>query len=133
MPANPVSSPPQGATLADRLVSAIEAAGTNKAELARALGVRWQTVHWWATGQSSPNADHLRQIAEVLGVDLETLLGVAAGQDPPFESWHRFLETSEGQSMTKDERRALQSFAWPGEPTLSQYLMLLTVVRAGPH
>jgi transcriptional regulator with XRE-family HTH domain len=111
----------------------MESAGKNKSEVARALGVRWQTVQFWTLGKTAPSADNLRQLAEVLGVDLETLLGVAAGQDPPFTSWTRFLQTPEGAGMTQDERRALQSFAWPTEPTLSQYLMLLGVVRAGPQ
>lgn len=71
-------------------------------------------------------------MARVCGVTIEELLGVATGQAPPWESWAVFLDTREAETMTGSERMALQSFAWPSEPSVSQYLMLLAVVRMAP-
>jgi transcriptional regulator with XRE-family HTH domain len=102
-----------------------------KAELARRLGVRWPTVHDWINGKSVPKPDHLRMIAEVLPVTLEELMGVAAGQDPPFAAWAEFLGTAEGAAITPDERRALQAIPWPPgrEPTVASYHVALASLR----
>jgi transcriptional regulator with XRE-family HTH domain len=89
------------------------------------------TVHDWTTGKSSPNPDHLRKIAEVLPVTLDELLGVAAGQDPPFAAWAAFLQTAEGAALTPDERRTLQAIPWPPgrEPTTASYQIALASLR----
>lgn len=62
---------------------------------------------------------------------LEELLGVAAGQSPPFESWQAFLSTPEGQTTTEDERRTLQAIPWPPgrEPTVASYQIALASLR----
>lgn len=129
--------PLRGATLGERLVDALEQAsfleGTKvtKAELARRLGVRWATVHDWTSNTTAPSAEHLRQIAEVMPVDLEELLGVAAGQDPPFEAWPAFLATAEGRGITAEERRSLQGIPWQRgrEPTVASYQIALASLR----
>lgn len=46
-------------------------------KLASALGVKRQTVSLYKTGQSSPNAEQLRKIAEFFGVSSDWLLGLS--------------------------------------------------------
>lgn len=110
----------------------MQRAGLTKAELARRCDVRWQTVHDWIRNQSIPEPDNWRSIAEATGVTLDELLGVAAGQDPPFPAWKDFIETDAGKGLSAGERRALQAFAWPEgvEPAVGDYYALLTVLRA---
>lgn len=131
MSSDPVYTSPRGASIAERLVEALRLAGMTKAELARRLGVRWPTVHDWTTGKSTPRPEHLRSIAEVLPVTLEELMGVAAGQDPPFAAWAAFLATAEGAAITPDERRTLQAIPWPPgrEPTVASYQIALASLR----
>jgi transcriptional regulator with XRE-family HTH domain len=106
----------------------------SKAELARALGHRDQSqVSKWISGTKEPGSGSLRRVAEILAVTVDELLGVAEGQEPPFEAWQEFLATDAGQSMTPGERRALCAFAWPPElePTVSGYVALLGAMRVG--
>lgn len=103
-----------------------------QAEIARRCGVSWQAAHGWVTDASAPKVEHLRRIAGECGVTLDELLGVAAGQDPPFLAWAEFIATPEGASIDAGERRALQSLAWPPgrEPTVASYLIALQAVRS---
>lgn len=121
----------QGATLGARLLDAIDLRGTNMNRVAKAIGVQWQTVQHWTLDKSKPSADNLRLLSEVIGVTIEELLGVAAGQDPPFEAWGAFLLTVDGQSMAEPERRSLQAIPWPpgSEPTVASYMMALATIR----
>lgn len=93
--------------------------------------VRWQTVQYWVLGRSVPTGERAAALARVLGMTLDELLGVAAGQDPPFAAWREFLASPEGQSMTPGERRTLQAIAWPPgtEPTTAAYAVVLAGVR----
>ncbi len=43
-------------------------------ELAEAVGVRYQTVQGWESGQNRPRTPALRKLVEVLGVTPEELL-----------------------------------------------------------
>lgn len=120
-----------GVSIGDRIRLARERAGLSKSELGRAVGSSYRLVHRWEIDEQAPSADYLRRIAGALHVTIEELLGVAAGQDPPFKAWHVFLETPEGVGLSADERRALQSIAWPSgvEPTVIAYAMMLSAIR----
>ena len=43
----------------------------SKAELARGLGVSWQTVYNWSIGRNKPNAEIVNKVAESLGVSTD--------------------------------------------------------------
>lgn len=122
----------EGATVAERVAAALRQSGLTKAELARRVEKPWRLVHAWVTGEKTPNSDSLRSLAEALDVTVDELLGIADGQDPPFEAWEAFLRTPDGESMTPGERRALQSIAWPPgrEPTIASYHIALAAMRA---
>lgn len=122
----------RGASIGDRIRSARERAGLNKSELAAQAGVTYRMVHAWETGEKDPSAESLRRMSGVLAVSIEELLGVAEGQDPPFAAWTEFVKTPQGQSMTTEERRMLQSIAWPAgqQPTVAAYMVALSAARA---
>ena len=121
-----------GADLGERIDAAATRAGVNTTQLAKAAGVTWAAAKRWRAGASAPKSDNLAAIAEVCGVTLEELLGVAEGQDPPWEAWEAFIETAEGGAMTAGERRALQAIPWPPgrAPTVASYQIALAAVRS---
>lgn len=125
-----------GASIGSRIAARLEQLGWGASDLARALEIeRLATVYEWIADKYEPSAGYLRQLPGVLEMTLEELLGVAAGQDPPFDAWREFVSQlgERGDSLTSDESRALRSFAWPHgeEPTVAGYVMLLGVVRQG--
>jgi len=83
-------------------------------------------------GKSTPSPGNLRAVAKELDVSIDELLGVAAGQEPPFESWRAFLVTAEAQGLTEDERMHLQSLYFPGarRPTVMTYMLSLAAYRS---
>jgi transcriptional regulator with XRE-family HTH domain len=120
-------------TIGGRIAAARVSRGWKKAELARRLGKSWRLLHKWETDEQPPDRESLRLLSGVLGMTIEELLGVAAGQDPPWSAWREFLEAPEAATMDAGERRALQSLAWPPgrEPTVAGYLMTLAALRGG--
>jgi transcriptional regulator with XRE-family HTH domain len=58
-----------------RLVSLRKAAGLSQTELAKAIRVPQQTVAYWETCTTPPRSDVLPQMAKVLGVRVEDILG----------------------------------------------------------
>ena len=58
-----------------RLVQLRKDAGYSQAELARVLGIPQQNIGYWETAGKAPNSDILPQMAKVLGVGVEDLLG----------------------------------------------------------
>lgn len=121
-----------GGDIGERISDAIERSGLSKSEVGRRIGTKYRVVHTWTTGTKVPGGDYLHKLAQVLGVSIDELLGVAHGQDPPFAAWSEFLATTEGGSMTEGERRTLQSMAWPPgrAPTVAAYQIALAAVRA---
>ena len=107
--------------------------GWTKAELSRQVGCGWRLVHKWETGEQRPDRESVATLAKVLGVTIEEILGVATGQNPPFDAWAEFLSTPQGEALTDGERRMLQSIAWPPglEPTTTGYVMALAAIRSG--
>lgn len=108
--------------------------GHDQSTLQRALGVRWATVHAWWVGKSVPKGPNLRGLGEVLGVTIDELLGIAEGQDPPFEAWRAFMETEQGRSATEDELTSLRSIYWKSKkPTVASYMVMLQGLRSAEN
>lgn len=61
-------------TLPSRIAQAREHKGLNQSELARAMGVSPQAVQNWESGKASPRGSRLTNLAEVLGVSVQSLL-----------------------------------------------------------
>lgn len=122
-----------GGNVGERIDAARRAAGLSKSELARAIGKPVAMVSKWISGTKDPSPGSLRLLAEVLPVSVDELIGVAEGQEPPFDAWREFLDTEAGKSMNDGERRALRAFNWPSElePTVSGYVALLGAMRVG--
>ncbi len=74
------------ATFGDRVAGAREAAGMDRKELARRLGVKLKTLAGWEDDLAEPRANKLQMLAGLLNVSLTWLLtgqgeGVAAPDD----------------------------------------------------
>lgn len=105
--------------------------GHDRASLSRELEVRWATVDDWWQGRVVPGRHNLQKLGEVFSVTLDDLLGVAEGQDPPFEAWKDFLETEQGRSASEEELTALRSIYWKGRrPNVASYLVVLQGIRS---
>lgn len=125
-------APLRGNTLGERVADALVRQGMSKAELARATGMSWQSIHQITDHGVIPKLPNLEKIATVLSVTVEELMGIAAGQEPDLQAWAQFKDTTEYQSATAEERRAVSAIMWPSgrEPTLTSYLLALQAVRA---
>ncbi len=124
------NTPPDPATLGGRIRQAREGKGLKIAHVARALGAEWLTVQNWENDKSAPGTpERVAKLAEVLGMTVEEMLGVAAGQEPPFAAWASFA--SAHPEITDDERKALKSIVWPTGhvPTIEAYSVMLTAIR----
>jgi transcriptional regulator with XRE-family HTH domain len=124
--------PVSAGSIGERIAKLREARGLSKSDLARLIWPdvsppRYRTVHRWEEEDGSPERENLTRVAEVLGVSIEELLGVATGQEPPFEAWRAFLETSRGRAMTERQREALAAIWWrDSEPTVEAYAVILS-------
>lgn len=91
------------------------------------------TFYDWVDGKQLPSLDYLPDLVRVLGMTAEELMGIAAGQNPPFATWHVFLAGLEarGEKLTEGERAALAGLPWPSgrEPTVTSYEMALAAIR----
>ena len=76
--------------------------GYSQETLAEALGVVRQTVSKWEKGLSVPDADLLEKMAELLEVDVNTLLGASL----PSESERNSLDEIVKQLAVFNERSA---------------------------
>lgn len=130
-PITETTGPVSGATYGERIAVALKRAGKTKQWLADAINVQWQTVHSWTTGKHEPDGANIAAAAEALEMTPAELLGVLDGQDPPFAAWSTFLSTSDGQSITPEERRSLAAIPWPKgrQPTVASYQVALTSLR----
>lgn len=122
-----------------RIAEARERLGITKAELARRIGkptkAGWRLIHKWEEEGQNPDSESLAMLARGLEVTTDELMGIAAGQDPPFASWHAFVAelAAEGDALTEDEGRGLKSIFWGvgREPTVRGYWSALTMLRNG--
>lgn len=48
--------------------------GLNPSKVARILGLEYQAPYKWVWGKCLPNAEHLVELSELLGVSIEELL-----------------------------------------------------------
>lgn len=87
-----ISDPKNQESFADRLIRLRKERGLSQAELAAKLGVSQPNVSGYERGESKPGFDVLYDLARVLGVSSDELLG---------------LEHSPGQPVIKD-RQLLQ-------------------------
>ncbi|HEY8429265.1 MAG TPA: helix-turn-helix transcriptional regulator [Sandaracinaceae bacterium] len=121
--------------LGARIREAYEAAGLNRSQFVRALGVAYSTVLHWEHGKTRPNADNLRRICEITGVSMSRLLEgrrqSRASSEPP-EALARFLRTALGRTATDAERRFLLSLDFGDvSPALESYHAALLSLRLG--
>ena len=79
---------PETATFGDRLTAAREAAGLERADLAKRLGVRKSTLREWEDDLSEPRANRLSMLAGLLNVSIVWLLTGEGegGLDPQSEA-----------------------------------------------
>lgn len=129
------SRPLRGANPHERLADAFKRSGLTIKEVADLMGVNWPAASAWQKGRTFPEDPvRVRRLAEVLKVTADELLGMATGQEPPFEAWGAFMATPDGQSMDKEEQIALRSIAWPTgkEPTVAIYTAYLALLRSAP-
>lgn len=61
-------------TLIRKMIELRKANGFSQAEIAEMLYASRQTVYKWENGQSIPNADNLKLLAEIYGVSVDWLL-----------------------------------------------------------
>lgn len=61
-------------TISERIFSLLEAQNKKQADLARALGVRQNTVTNWKKSNYNPDAGHIEAIAAFLGVSIDYLV-----------------------------------------------------------
>lgn len=101
--------------------------------LADAIECRWQTAQEWVLGETVPGPRYQGKLATVLGVTLDDLAGIALGHEPTSLAWREFLESSEGRTMTAEERPHVARLTLPDgrEPTALSYAMQLATIRTG--
>ena len=70
-------------TLREKLIVSRNKAGLSQMELAERLGVSWQAVSRWESGDTTPTMDKLKSLAKIYGVSLDWLFGDTADGEPP--------------------------------------------------
>jgi transcriptional regulator with XRE-family HTH domain len=99
-----VSNPLGNATPHERLHAAYLARGMTRADFARAMGVRYQTVDRWDLGELQPDLGNFFRACELVGYDPRQVMFGGDGHAYAFE---RARVTDE--SMDADERSALDA------------------------
>jgi transcriptional regulator with XRE-family HTH domain len=97
--ADPLSEP----TVNRRLHAAYLAKGWTRADFARRMGVKYQTVDRWDTGEFNPGLDTLFRAAELVGYTPAQLLH---GRDGAGHAREPVVDIAD-DSMTAEEREAL--------------------------
>lgn len=121
--------------LGQRIRGAYQAAGLNRSQFVRALGVAYSTVLHWESGKTRPNADNFRRICEVTGVSMTRLL--TGGEERELrgrrsDALVRFLATTLGRTVTDAERGFLSALDFGDvEPALESYHAALLSLRLG--
>jgi transcriptional regulator with XRE-family HTH domain len=97
------ASPEERHAFGERLEEAWEAAGyQSQSELAAVVGVKPQTVHFWAAGRSMPKSQKLEELAHALGVSVSWLLtGDAAASEEGEGARRPWLEAGAYESEFK--------------------------------
>lgn len=97
--------------------------GVSQETLAKAIGVKRQTVSLYKTGQSSPDVEKLSLIAEYFGVSSDWLLGLSE-----YRNYDNRGITASSLGMT-DESAVKQSSYWEHLQSLSDEEMEIGVKR----
>ncbi|MFK8078271.1 MAG: helix-turn-helix domain-containing protein [Granulosicoccus sp.] len=79
------------ALLGSRISEARMAMGFSEKQLAQRLGLKEQTIEKWESGEKTPRANKLHQLAGVLGIPIVWLMGGA--ETPPIVEAPSFNET----------------------------------------
>lgn len=104
--------------------------GGHELWLQKNANVRWQTAQRWLRGETFPKTHNVPLLAAVLKMPPARLLGPMVSElEPKSEGWQKFLATSEGQSLTAEERWTLVLSQWVNEPTVADYRGLLALHR----
>jgi transcriptional regulator with XRE-family HTH domain len=97
-----VSNPLGNATPHERLHAAYLARGMTRADFARAMGVRYQTVDRWDLGELQPDLGNFFRACELVGYDPRQIM---FGGDGHAYAYARVAD----ESMSTDERSALDA------------------------
>ena len=99
--------------------------GYSQETLAEALGVVRQTVSKWEKGLSVPDADLLEKMAELLEVDVNTLLGASlpskSERNSLDENAKQLAVFNERSASNINKRRMINSYDHIGTVIQSQY------------
>lgn len=115
------------ATFPTRLNELMQERGVSQEKLARALGIKRQTVSLYKTGQSSPDVEKLSLIAEFFNVSSDWLLGLS-----DFRNYENRGVTASSLGMT-DESAKKQSSYWGWLDGVSPEDMEIGVKRYFPY
>lgn len=85
---------------ANKLLQYRKKSGLSQEELAEKIGVSRQAVSKWERAEASPDTDNLVTLAQVYGVSLDELLGLAPEQE---EAKENTQEAQEATEYEKDE------------------------------
>lgn len=96
----------------DRLRDRLAAKKLSQTELSKEMHTTQQHISSWIRGQKSPTANKLEQLARLLGVSSDWLLGLTNSPSP------RITEAD----LTEDERRMIQLYRIFGEAGKHQAL-----------
>jgi len=136
---------PQGASIAERIRHRLRELGWKPLTLGKLVSpTRPGNVYDWLgkpakngkpakPPRQDPSAETLIAIARELGMSTDELLGMAAGQEPPFAAWGEFMTRLEerGDSLSDRERKkmVLDHFEADEEPDVAYYERKLVSVR----
>lgn len=119
-----------------RITEALSRANMSAAELGRRMGLGGNTVWRWTSGKTEPSAQHLSQIAKILGRNADWYLyGQDAAVTPTIEFrevWAEFEASRAYERITDMQRWHFANLPWPrgSAPTL-EYLLELARADAG--
>lgn len=123
-----------GATIRERIAARLAVTGEPALHGRRVSPSRPGNIYDWLNGRQKPDAETIPVLARELGMTVNELLGIAAGQEPPFAAWHEFLDVLERRGDKLDElhRQTLAAVPWPPktQPTVASYEMMLAALRA---
>lgn len=100
--------------------------GMTQAILAQKMNISRATVAMWESGKNEPNADALKQLAQLLGCTVDYLLGSDAAQSDEDDLW-----TLREEMRRDPNRRALMQLARSGSAQdVRQAMALIDALRA---
>lgn len=114
-------------TIGDAIRESREARGWSKTDLARRLGIGYQTVHRCEIGRNTPSTEQLQKLSEVLAVDLKSLVALATGAHTRTAEWSRFMALA--PTATEVELDAVKNTPLGDSPTAEDFMDALEMHR----